>query len=277
MHNNNTKKNEPLVSVLMTVYNREAFLAEAIESVLQSSYKNLELIIVDDCSSDKSLEIAYLYAKKDTRISVYVNEKNLTDYPNRHRAAMYANGKYLKYMDSDDILYPFGLEIMVNRMEQNPEAGLGLSKWSLPDQPFPVLLSPKDCYEWSFLKNRYVFTNAPSSSIILREAYFNCGGFSGLNQIGDCEFWMKLASKYYVVLMEGGTNWARDHATSEKYKDSEKVKAEMVYQVNKKALLSADCPLNKEQTEKALKILEDNFRKNKIKRRLKHIVNRVRF
>ena len=58
----------PLVSVLMTAYNREKYIAEAIESVLASTYKNFELIIVDDCSKDKTVEIARRYAKKDQRI-----------------------------------------------------------------------------------------------------------------------------------------------------------------------------------------------------------------
>ena len=90
----------PLVSVLMTAYNREKYIAEAIESVLASTYSNLELIIVDDCSKDNTLQIATNYQAKDDRIKVYKNEKNLGDYPNRNKAASYAKGKYLKYVDS---------------------------------------------------------------------------------------------------------------------------------------------------------------------------------
>ncbi len=74
--------NLPLVSVLMTVYNREKYIAEAIESVLASSYTNFELIIVDDGSKDHSVEIAQKYEAQDHRIKVYVNEQNLGDYSN---------------------------------------------------------------------------------------------------------------------------------------------------------------------------------------------------
>src|ERR1041384_7268362 len=100
----------PLVSVLMTAYNREDYIAEAIESVLASTYTNFELIIVDDCSSDNTVAIAKEYKAKDKRIKVYVNEKNLGDYPNRNKAASYANGDFLMYVDSDDKILTDGIQ-----------------------------------------------------------------------------------------------------------------------------------------------------------------------
>ena len=98
--------NQPLVSILMTAYNRERYIAEAIESVLAITYRNWELIIVDDCSKDCTTEIAMRYAKKDDRIKVYINEKNLGDYPNRNKAISYASGEYIMFCDSDDKLLP---------------------------------------------------------------------------------------------------------------------------------------------------------------------------
>jgi glycosyltransferase involved in cell wall biosynthesis len=76
--------------------------------VLASSFKDFELIIVDDCSKDHTVEIERRY-RSDPRVQIHVNEKNLGDYPNRNRAANYANGKYPGYLDSDDIIYPYGL------------------------------------------------------------------------------------------------------------------------------------------------------------------------
>ncbi|MGN6475677.1 MAG: glycosyltransferase family 2 protein, partial [Flavipsychrobacter sp.] len=143
--------NAPLVSVLMTSYCREKYIANAIESVLASTYVNFELIIVDDGSTDKTVEIAQSYAAKDKRIKFFVNEKNLGDYPNRNRAASLASGKYLKYVDSDDYIYPHGLQVLVSMMEANPEAGWGLCSL-IQDirQPFPLLLSPKEAYEYNY-------------------------------------------------------------------------------------------------------------------------------
>ena len=78
------------VSILTTVYNRDKYLSACIESVLANSYQDWELIIVDDVSSDASVVIARAYEQKDARIKVYVNDKNLGDYPNRNKAASYA-------------------------------------------------------------------------------------------------------------------------------------------------------------------------------------------
>ena len=114
----------PLVSVLMTAYNRKKYIAEAIESVLASTFQDFELIIVDDCSRDHTVEIVRLYTS-DPRLQVHVNEKNLGDYPNRNRAASLAKGQYLKYVDSDDYIYPRGLQIMVEMFEPFTQAAVG--------------------------------------------------------------------------------------------------------------------------------------------------------
>ena len=126
-----------LVSVLTTSYNRADFIGEAIESVLASTFTDFEYIIVDDCSTDNTFEIAKSYAEKDTRIRVFQNEQNLGDYPNRNKAASYATGKYIKYLDSDDVMYAHCLEVMVSAMEKFPEAGLGMSSHSEEGEPYP--------------------------------------------------------------------------------------------------------------------------------------------
>src|SRR5437764_11938447 len=82
-----SNERSPLLSVLMTAYNREKYISQAIESVLRSSFADFELIIVDDVSKDNTVGIARNYAHQDKRISVVVNEKNLGDYGNRNKAA----------------------------------------------------------------------------------------------------------------------------------------------------------------------------------------------
>src|SRR5580704_17559597 len=134
---------KPIVSVLMTSYNREKFIGAAIESVLASSFTDFELIISDDRSTDNTVEIARAYAAKDTRIKVFINERNLGDYPNRNQVATYARGEYLKYLDSDDLLYKHSLAAFVDFMETDSEVAMGISyKRNLTSEPFPVVLKP---------------------------------------------------------------------------------------------------------------------------------------
>lgn len=237
----------PLVSVLSTSYNREDYIGEAIESVLGSSLQDFELIIVDDASKDNTVEIARDYAKKDNRIRVYVNEKNLGDYNNRNKAAGYASGKYIKYVDSDDILYPHGLEVMVSSMEKFPEAGYGLSAGGDEKRPYPVMLTPHDAYMEHF--NGYGhFFRAPGSAIIKREAFENVGRFTGERMIGDTEMWFRIGRYYPLVKFPPDLYWARSHNSQESQSDYARKQYEMLHKkVLQDAFSHKDCPLSEEE------------------------------
>lgn len=205
----------PIVSVLMTAFNREKYIAEAIESVLASTYKDFELIIVDDCSTDNTVNIAKKYEAQDSKVKVYVNEKNLGDYPNRNKAASYASGKYLKYVDADDYIYPNGLEIIVNQMEAFPNASVGF--FSLPQnikKPFPILLSPVELYEYNFF-GPGLFYKAPLSAILRKDSFIDIGGFKPDRMVGDFEMWHRMAQQFNFLLIHDHIVWYREHSNQE--------------------------------------------------------------
>ncbi|MEJ7759426.1 MAG: glycosyltransferase family A protein [Gemmatimonadaceae bacterium] len=241
----------PTVSVLITAYNRETFIGEAIESVLRSSLEDLEIVIVDDDSSDQTAEIARRYAAADPRIRLFVNQTNLGDYPNRNRAASHAKGIYLKYVDSDDVIYPHGLEAMVRCMEAFPDAGLGLSALPDPAGPCPRLLSPVEAYRENFFY-RDLLGRAPGSAIIRRSAFNAVDGFSGRKQVGDHELWLKLARRFPVVKMPTDLVWDRQHPDQEQNYDSTVEKAVMHEGVQIAALAAHDCPLSEHERDDAL-------------------------
>lgn len=208
-------KSAPLVSVLMTAYNREKYITEAIESVIASTYQNWELIIVDDQSKDRTVEIAKKFEAIDKRIKVYINERNLGDYPNRNKAAGYAQGKYLKYVDADDMIYPYGLEQLVFYMEQFPDAGYGLCSLEQDkERIFPFQLSPNEAYLRHYFEQP-LFHKAPLSAIIKKEGFDKVRGFSGKRMLGDFEMWHLLSQNHPVVLMPHGIVWYREHDEQE--------------------------------------------------------------
>jgi len=215
---------QPLVSVLMTAYNREKFLGEAIESVLASTLTGFELIIVDDCSTDSTVNIANSYAAKDSRIKVYVNEKNLGDYNNRNKAASYATGKYIKYWDSDDIMYPHCLHVMVAAMEKFSGAGFGLIKPHLPqyNRPYPFVI--EEPFK-AFFNDTTLFNNSPGSAIFKNDFFKAMDGFSGIRYIGDYEFFLKCAAKTSLVIMPAFLGWDRLHEVQERNFDPVKYEA----------------------------------------------------
>jgi len=192
--------NEPLVSVLMTAYNREEYIAVAIESVLSSSFKNFELIIVDDGSKDSTVNIAKSFATKDNRIRVYINEQNLGDYPNRNQAAKYAKGKYLKYLDSDDYFLPGGLEYCVSMMEKNPQAD-----WAMHYKhgiEMYEILTPEESIQWHFFKRPFLLIG-PGGTITKRKFFFDIGMFPTIyGPANDLYFNLTAASKSNVLLLK---------------------------------------------------------------------------
>ena len=117
---------EPVVSILVTVYNRAGYLAACLDSILASDFRAFEIIVVDDGSTDTSFDIATDYAARDSRIRIFRNSANLGDYGNRMRAAELARGRFLKYVDSDDLIYQHTLGVMVKAMEAEPDVALGL-------------------------------------------------------------------------------------------------------------------------------------------------------
>nr|WP_246558803.1 glycosyltransferase family 2 protein [Hymenobacter piscis] len=113
----------PLVSVIIPVYNAGDYLRPAIESILQQTFQDFELIIVDDCSRDESLAVARSY-QTDPRVRVLANERNRGRSFADNYGAEYARGKYIAKMDADDIALPHRLQAQVDFLEQNPTVGL---------------------------------------------------------------------------------------------------------------------------------------------------------
>ncbi len=199
----------------MVVYNRETYLKEAIDSVLGSSYQNWELIICDDNSTDNSVKIVQKYAQKDQRISVHVNETNLGQFANRDFAAVHARGKYLKYLDSDDILYRHGLEIMVNAMEQYPEAAFAMPGIPNENRPFPLVCSGKSGFARHFHQGGE-FIHGPSAIIFRRSCFEMVGGFREFYYVGsDTDILIRMAKSFDYLKIQPALIWWREHEAQE--------------------------------------------------------------
>lgn len=110
----------PLVSIVMPVYNAEDFLGEAIESVFGQTYSNWELIAIDDGSTDNSLNILRDFHLKDKRVRVLVNESNRGVAETLNRGIRAAKGIYIARMDADDLMKPLRLERQIHFMKKHP-------------------------------------------------------------------------------------------------------------------------------------------------------------
>jgi glycosyltransferase involved in cell wall biosynthesis len=108
-----------LISIITPNYNCATFIAQSIDSVLAQTYKNWEMIIIDDCSTDNSYEIALKYALQDQRIKVYRMVKNSGTAICRNKAIGISHGEYLAFLDSDDLWLPEKLEYQIRFMREN--------------------------------------------------------------------------------------------------------------------------------------------------------------
>ena len=256
---------QPLFSILTTVYNREDYIADAIESVLKSSYEGWELILVDDCSADKSFEICKKFAERDSRIRAYQNPQNLGDYANRNQAASHAKGKYLKYIDSDCCIYSYTLGILKTLADHFPQAALVLSA-SPPDRMPPFELSSRESLLVHF--NEYqLLGRAPGSTLILKTAFDEVGGFPNVRHFGDSSLWLKLAAKYPVLAAPEGWYWDRVLENNEKMirlKTIKPIAEQLEYELN--FLSDESLPLSSEERKQFRKCLVIRARRLALRR-----------
>ena len=178
---------EPLVSVVTPVYNGESFLAVCIESVLMQTFRNFEYILVNNCSTDRSLDIALHYAKRDSRIRVHSNDSFVGVIENHNIAFSLISpaAKYCKVVSADDFLFPECITRMVEVAEANPSVGIVGSyqlsgsyiRWQGFQYPRTVLPGLELCRQ-VFLGGQPTFGfGTPTSTMYRADLVRNSGGF----------------------------------------------------------------------------------------------------
>jgi glycosyltransferase involved in cell wall biosynthesis len=243
--------NSPLVSVLLTSFNREDFIAESIESVLAQTFTDFELIVCDDQSHDRTRDIVDDYAGRDPRIRASVNERNLGDYPNRNKAASLARGRFLKYHDSDDVMYRHCLEVMVDALIAEPRAGFALSaSRSWPGGPCPMLLTPKLSYEREYLGTG-LFQAGPASALFRADVFRELGGFPDEGVASDLCFWIQACARVNVLLVPGDLFYYRVHAGQEYAKPENTIRYAQARAAAWKMLNAPECPLDAAELDRA--------------------------
>lgn len=118
-HNADSILANPLISVVIATYNGERFIGKQLDSILAQTYANIELVIVDDCSSDRTVSILNDYANRFSNIHIYINEQNLGYVKNFEKGMLLANGDFISPSDQDDIWLPEKLAILMREIGDN--------------------------------------------------------------------------------------------------------------------------------------------------------------
>lgn len=208
-----------LVSVIISTYNRANYLEKAINSVLEQSYKDIELIIIDNGSIDETPKIIFELSKKDNRIKIITNKINLKRGQSANRGIKEARGRYIARLDDDDYwIDPKKIEKQINFLEEHPDYVLVGGGMIVIDKDgkelFKCLFPEKD----QDIKNSILFDNlfAHSSVVFRKDAWEKAGGYYNgeINLPEDWDLWLKLGKigkfynfqEYFLYYLQAGQN-----------------------------------------------------------------------
>ena len=189
---------EELISIVLPVYNGEKYLRESIDSVLAQTYKNWELLIVDDCSTDSSAAIAKEYASKDRRIYYYRNENNLRLPRNLNKGFRLAKGDYLTWTSDDNKFKPTALEKMYDALKNNQNAQFVFASCR-------VINSEGEEIEYIMVddkrKKQIVGHNVVGACFMYtRKAYEEVGEYHpDFTLVEDYDYWQRIYAKFNAV------------------------------------------------------------------------------
>lgn len=189
----------PKVSVIMGIYNCADTLSDAIESIINQTFSDWEIIMCDDGSSDRTLEIAQIYAEKYDKIRVYKNEKNMGLNFTLNHCLKYVTGQFVARMDGDDISLPERFEKEIDFLMRHPEYAIVSCNMKYFDNQ-GVFMTGKAKGEPSLdsIVRRTPFCHAPC--MVRREAYETVHGYSVSNKllrVEDWHLWIKMYEKGY--------------------------------------------------------------------------------
>jgi glycosyltransferase involved in cell wall biosynthesis len=168
----------PQVSVIIPVYNAEKYIGEAIQSILNQTYKDFELIIIDDASTDKTPEIVSKY--NDPRIKIYTNEKNLYIAGNRNKGIGLASGKYIVWQDADDISMSDRIELEYKLLESDPKIGICGSYLEIFDNSGTLHLRKYKTTDAEVRKTIFRYSPVAQPSAMIRKECFDKVGLYNL-------------------------------------------------------------------------------------------------
>ncbi len=204
---------DALISVIIPNFNNSCFLEKCIESVIQQTYKNLEIIISDDVSTDNSVAILRKYEEKDSRIRLLLNGKNVGVSRNRHQAIMKSKGDFLSTLDSDDVFYgDEKLELEYNLLLEKWQSGIKdaivFSRIVLLNKNGKFVGFPNGSIEEGDLLNAIVKRSCmiPRDFLFTKEQYVSAGGYNFYIPIyEDWDLKIRLAAQntFFCSMVDG--------------------------------------------------------------------------
>ena len=203
---------EPLITVVMPCYNARAYVREAVDCVLGQTYPRIELVTVDDGSTDETLEILRSYG---TRIKV-LEQTNQGPYPARNLGLEHSSGELIAFLDADDYWSPDFLRKMADELAQNPKAALAYCGWQnvgLEGKRGDPYVPPD--YEQAVKLEAFLRSASPwpiHAALVRRAVLDEVGGFdTNWNTCMDYDLWLRIAASRPIVRVPEVLAYYRHH------------------------------------------------------------------
>jgi len=251
----------PIITVLMAVYNGEKCLNHTIESILNQTFTDFEFLIINDCSTDRTVDVIRSY--NDNRICVHNNETNIGQTESLNVGLNLAKGKYIARMDADDYAMPKRLERQYNYITEHPEYSVVGTDCLVIDESNAKRSISKghSKYEDIILK---LLTGSPINHVSVlmnREDITNVGGYNcEYRIIADLDLWSRLVRKgYKITTLHDVLSAYRLSGGSYSYRNNAKAVKEKTDILYENIKYFSDYPVNKESVEQLINRFSDEF------------------
>jgi len=247
----------PKISVVMSVYNGERYLKEAVESILSQSFQDFEFIIVNDGSTDGSKSILQFFARKDPRIRI-IDQQNIGLTKSLNKAISFSRGEFIARQDVDDISFPERLAKQYESLSKEKDADLACSWYYIIDESGETILErklPDSSLINKIIKRENVI--AHSSVMFRKSSFLQAGGYEEKYKYGqDWFLWLKM--KNIKVLPECllKYRWGNENITHKRHLSTLKVKDKAQLLEYRKVCIISSILLQQAESKKCREILK---------------------
>lgn len=204
----------PLVSVIIPCYNAGRFVEQSVRSIMRQSYTNLEIITIDDCSTDDTLNTLEKLQKEDSRILLLKNKTNIGLVSTLNKGIKASKGKYIARMDADDIAFVERLSTQVKFLQQNANVAMCGGNYIMIDESGNAMNKLKFPSSYENIKAELLFycPFCHPTVVIRRDVFAAVGLYNeGLVPAEDYELWIRIAEKYAIENLDDFLLYYRWH------------------------------------------------------------------
>lgn len=265
--------NIPLVSVIIPVYNAEKYVEQAVRSIINQTYTNLEILCCDDCSTDGTFAILQKLAAEDSRVKLFKNESNLKIVRTLNSLVAAANGKYIARMDADDISLPKRIEKQVAFLESNPDYALcGTNAWHIDESGRKIGRSYLSVSNYEIKRTKFIRCPFYHPSVCMRSDVLKQNKYDYFfDKVEDYDLWMRIIEKNNAFNLKERLLKYRKTSSGISYNYSDEIRRKLIELFSKYLNISTQDAAEyvlafyirprKTSSDKVKKIVYDRFKK----------------